>query len=335
MLYNSYDNVGLIKVLKFLKSHKSEYLSGQDLSQVLKISRVAVWKHVKKIKTLGYKIDSKQNRGYRLTENTGIPLPWEIANNIKTKVIGKRVYFFDVIDSTQNYALKIASNQKENGSVVIAQRQTSGRGRHGRKWSSPVGGIWLSVILHPKFDISYTTLFPIASSLALALAIETTLKIKPELKWPNDVTIKGKKVAGMLVDITVQSNKIESLILGVGINFKIDEKKVSKSLKGTPNFYGASSLIKKNETENSIAFIQSFLFELEQIFEQLNQGNLKSIIKRWSNRSSTIGRKVSISTSDKKIVGKAVKIDSDGALVIMQGKKIEKVLVGDVNYIQK
>jgi len=106
-------------------------------------------------------------------------------------------------------------------------------------------------------------------------------------------------------------------------------------LKGTPNFYGASSLIKKNETENSIAFIQSFLFELEQIFEQLNQGNFKSIIKRWSNRSSTIGRKVSISTSDKKIVGKAVKIDSDGALIIMQGKKIEKVLVGDVNYIQK
>jgi len=335
MLYNSYDNVGLIKVLKFLKSHKSEYLSGQDLSQVLKISRVAVWKHVKKIKTLGYKIDSKQNRGYRLTENTDIPLPWEIIDNVKTKVIGKRVYFFDVIDSTQNYALKIASNQKENGSVVIAQRQTSGRGRHGRKWSSPVGGIWLSIILHPKFDISYTTLFPIASSLALALTIENTLKIKPQLKWPNDVTINGKKVAGMLVDITVQSNKIESLILGVGINFKIDEKKVNKSLKNTSNFYGAISLIKKNETKNSIAFIQSFLFELEQIFEQLNQGSNKSIIKRWSNRSSTIGRNVSISTSDKKIIGKAVKIDSDGALVIMQGKKTERVLVGDVNYIQK
>ncbi len=335
MLYNSYDNVGLIKVLKFLKSHKSEYLSGQDLSQVLKISRVAVWKHVKKIKTLGYKIDSKQNRGYRLTENTDIPLPWEIINNVKTKVIGKRVYFFDVIDSTQNYALKIASNQKENGSVVIAQRQTSGRGRHGRKWSSPVGGIWLSIILHPKFDISYTTLFPIASSLALALTIENTLKIKPQLKWPNDVTINGKKVAGMLVDITVQSNKIESLILGVGINFKIDEKKVNKSLKNTSNFYGAISLIKKNETKNSIAFIQSFLFELEQIFEQLNQGSIKSIIKRWSNRSSTIGRNISISTSDKKIIGKAVKIDSDGALVIVQGKKTERVLVGDVNYIQK
>ena len=335
MIYNSYDNVGLIKVLKFLKSHKSEYLSGQDLSQVLKISRVAVWKHVKKIKTLGYKIDSKQNLGYRLTENTDIPLPWEIINNVKTKVIGKRVYFFDVIDSTQNYALKIASNQKENGSVVIAQRQTSGRGRHGRKWSSPVGGIWLSIILHPKFDISYTTLFPIASSLALALTIENTLKIKPQLKWPNDVTINGKKVAGMLVDITVQSNKIESLILGVGINFKIDEKKVNKSLKNTSNFYGAISLIKKNETKNSIAFIQSFLFELEQIFEQLNQGSIKSIIKRWSNRSSTIGRNVSISTSDKKIIGKAVKIDSDGALVIMQGKKTERVLVGDVNYIQK
>ncbi len=182
----------------------SEYISGQDLSDVLKISRVAVWKHIERIKSLEYKIDSKQKLGYKLVRNTELLLPWEIVDGIKTEFIGKRAYYFDTIDSTQTFAFKIASNPKENGTVIISKNQTAGKGRLKRKWLSPKGGIWLSVILHPKFDISLTTLFPIAAALALALAIEKTLKKKPELKWPNDVNIGGKKVAGMLVDFDLQ-----------------------------------------------------------------------------------------------------------------------------------
>ncbi len=105
-MYTSYDNIGLLKVLKFLKSHKNDFLSGQDLSDVLKISRVAVWKHIKTIKSLGYKIESKQKLGYRLVKNSEKLLPWEITSKIKTKYIGKRVYFFEEIDSTQNFALE-------------------------------------------------------------------------------------------------------------------------------------------------------------------------------------------------------------------------------------
>ena len=223
MIYNSFDNVSLIKILSLLKSHKSEYISGQDLSDVLKISRVAVWKHVEKIRSLGYKIESKQQSGYKLTGMSDLLLPWEITENLKTKFIGKRVYYFDSIDSTQNFALKIASKDNENGTVIISKKQTGGKGRMKRKWVSPVGGIWMSVIIHPDFDISNTTLVPIATSLALCKAIEKATKIKPELKWPNDITIKGKKVAGILVDTSIESNKIESLILGVGINFKIKQ----------------------------------------------------------------------------------------------------------------
>ena len=135
MSYTSFDNVGLVKVLSFFQTHDSEYLSGQDLSDVLKISRVAVWKHIKKIQTLGYKIESKQKLGYRLIDNTEKLLPWEITRDLKTKLIGKRVYYFEEIDSTQNFAQNIAADKKENGTIIIAEKQTSGRGRLDRKLS--------------------------------------------------------------------------------------------------------------------------------------------------------------------------------------------------------
>ncbi|MFB5615155.1 MAG: biotin operon repressor, partial [Candidatus Nitrosomaritimum yanchengensis] len=146
MVYSVNDNPGLIKVLTFLKTHNTEYLSGQDLSDVLKISRVAVWKHIKKIKELGYEVESIQKQGYRLVSNTRRLLPWEITEGLETEKIGKEVYYFDSITSTQDQAMKMASEIKNDGVVVIAQKQTGGKGRGGRKWASPEGGIWLSVI---------------------------------------------------------------------------------------------------------------------------------------------------------------------------------------------
>ena len=123
---------GLVKVLNFLQTHNTEYLSGQDLSDVLKISRVAVWKHIKKLKELGYTIESKQKLGYKLTENSELLLPWEITSGLKTKWIGHQSYYFDSTDSTQNQALKLANEPENDGTVIIAGKQTGGRGRAGR-----------------------------------------------------------------------------------------------------------------------------------------------------------------------------------------------------------
>lgn len=333
MIYSLYDNTGLVQVLSFLKSHNTEYLSGQDLSDVLKISRVAVWKHIKKIKELGYKIESKQKLGYRLESNTERLLPWEVTAGLKTKIFGSQVYYFDSIDSTQNHAIKIASDKTNNGAIIIAEKQTSGKGRLDRKWISPKGGIWLSIILHPKFDISVITLFPIASALALSNAIEKTLNIKSELKWPNDITIKGKKVAGMIVDASLESNKIENLILGVGINFNVDIKQIEKILKDTPNFYGVTSLSEQNKTIKPVLLVQSFLMELEQMYNLLNAGNTRKIIRDWTKKSSTIGQKVTLHTDDGKITGKAIKIDDDGALVISVNNKNRRITSGDITHI--
>ena len=334
-MYSSFDNIGLVKVLTFLQTHNTEYLSGQDLSDVLKISRVAVWKHIKKIQELGYTIESKQKSGYKLTANSDLLLPWEITTGLKTKFIGQQSYYFDSIDSTQNQALKMVNNAKNNGAIIIASKQTGGKGRAGRKWISPKGGIWFSVILQPKFDISIVTLFPIASALALSKALEKTFKINPELKWPNDLTIKGKKLAGILVDASLESNRIENIVLGIGINFDVDVKQIEKSLKDTPNFYGVASLNQQKNKIRPIQLIQTFLVELEKIYDLMNTKKTGKILAEWTKRSSTIGKNVQLDTIGGRIKGKATKIDDDGALIVAHSNKVDRILAGDVIHLSK
>ena len=330
MSYTSFDNVGLVKVLSFFQTHDSEYLSGQDLSDVLKISRVAVWKHIKKIKTLGYKIESKQKLGYRLVDDTEKLLPWEITTNLKTKLIGKRVHYFEEIDSTQNFAQQIASDKKENGAIIIAEKQTDGRGRLDRKWTTPKGGISFSIIIHPIFDVSSSTLIPILSAVALSKSIKSILGIETQVKWPNDITMNGKKVAGILVDASFQANNIEYLILGIGINFDIDAKKLEKKLSKTPNFYGINSLRKKDDKTPPKLLLKEFLLQLEKNLSELDKGKKTKIVNEWTKRAAGIGKKITINTSNGNISGVSQGIDNDGALKLKTRNEIKKIFVGDV-----
>ena len=329
-MYTSFDNIGLLKVLSFLKSHKAEYLSGQDLSDILKISRVAVWKHIKKIRVLGYQIESKQKRGYRFVKTTNQLLPWEISPKIKTNYIGKRIYYLEEVDSTQNFASQIAQNKIEHGTIIIAQKQTDGKGRLNRKWVSSNGGISCSIILHPTFTIADSMLLPIVTSVALSNAIRKSTNLKTNVKWPNDITLNGKKVAGMLIDASFQSNTIESIIIGIGINYKINPKDVEKKLKKTPNFYGVATLLNKSETDNAVILIKNFINELEKKIEELANGKKLKIISEWTKNSETINKKVVINSSNRKISGIAKKIDSDGALIIKTKHGTERILTGDL-----
>ena len=289
-----------------------------------------MWKHIKKIQTLGYKIESKQKLGYRLVDDTEKLLPWEITRDLKTEVIGKRIYYFKEIDSTQNFAQQIASDKKENGAVIIAEKQTGGRGRLNRKWASPKGGMWFSLIIHPKFDVSSSTLIPILSAVALSKSIKSVLGIKTEVKWPNDITMNGKKVAGMLVDASFQANNINYLILGIGINFDIDAKKLEKRLSKTPNFYGVNSLRKKDDKTPPKLLLKEFLLQFEKNLSQLDNGEKSKIVKEWTKRAAGIGKKITMNTSNGKISGISQGIDNDGALRIKTGKETKRIFVGDV-----
>ena len=313
MLYTSFDNIGLLKVLSFLKSHKSEYLSGQDLSDVLKMSRVAIWKHIKKIGVLGYTVESKQKRGYKLVKTTNRLLPWEITSKIKTAYIGKRVYYFEDIDSTQNFALQIAQNKKENGTIVIGQKQTNGKGRLNRKWVSSKGGIWFSIILHPKFTIEESVLLPIVAAVSLSSAIKKTLNLETNVKWPNDITLNGKKVAGILID-------------------KINSNVVERKIKKTGNFYGVETLLSELQNDSPVNLISDFMYQLEKNIERLAMGKKAKIISEWTKNSETINKKITFDGQNGKVSGIAKKIDSDGALIIKTKHGMERLLVGDVRY---
>ena len=331
MNYNSFENPGLVKVLRFLQAHSDEYLSGQDLSDVLRISRVAVWKHIRKIRELGYSVESRQKLGYRLLADSDRLLPWEVTSGLKTDVIGQRAYYFESTDSTQAQSLRLAADPANNGAIVTAARQTDGRGRSGRRWISQDGGIWFSVILQPEFGISDATLFPIASSVALSEAIEKTFGISPELKWPNDLIINGKKVAGMLVDASMESNRIQNMILGVGINFDVDTGRIEDALKDSPGFYGASSLSHDGGKKvRPVQLVQAFLIALERVCNELGAGRAERIVSEWTGRSSTIGRHVELDAPDGRISGRAVRIDTDGALVVLQGGVSHRIIAGDI-----
>ena len=331
-MYTSFDQTTLDKIVTLLKSHQSEFLSGEKLSKSLGLSRAAVWKNIKKLKSLGYKIESKQNLGYRLHPNDSLLFPWEISDGLQTDTIGRKIYHFYTIDSTQNFALELARKPHENGSVVIAERQTQGRGRLNRKWVSPKGGIWLSILLRPNFEPSYTSLFPMLTSLALAVAIEKTLKIKPELKWPNDVTVNADKVAGILIDASIESNTIDYLVIGVGINFKIKPSKIVKKIKAGQKKYGIGTLVKENQKASPVVLIQQFLAELESRYNDIISDNTGTIRKEWVKRSSTIGKNVTVTTTIGTTKGKAIGIDKTGALLLSSKGKIHRVLAGDIAY---
>ncbi len=331
-MYTSFDETPLDKIITLLKSHQSEFLSGEKLSKSLNLSRAAVWKNIKKLQSLGYKIESKSKTGYKLQLDTTLLLPWEISDGLQTDIIGRKIYYFDTIDSTQNFALKLSQKPHENGSVVIAERQTKGRGRLNRKWVSPKGGIWLSILLRPNFELSQTSLFPMITSLALSIAIEKTLKIKPELKWPNDLTVKGKKVAGILIDVAIESNKIDYLVIGVGINFRISPSKISRLVKDPQRRYGITTLVKENQKGNPVELVQQFLYELEQMYNKVISNSIGEIRQNWIKRSSTIGKNVTATTTTGLLKGKAIGIDETGALLLSDRGKIQRLLAGDITY---
>jgi BirA family biotin operon repressor/biotin-[acetyl-CoA-carboxylase] ligase len=168
------------------------------------------------------------------------------------------------------------------------------------------------------------------SSLALAIAIEKVLKFRPQLKWPNDVTLNNKKVAGILVDAAVESNQIDYLVICVGINFKIEPRAVTKLIKNKGNFYGVTTLLDEKEKTGPVPLLQTFLLELEQLYNKLMTNNLDGIKREWEKRASTIGKSVTISTPSGQVKGKAIGIDDDGALLVSTNRKIQRFLVGDI-----
>ena len=251
----------------------------------------------------------------------------EISKDLDTKWAGKNLYVFDEVKSTNTVAKFLAMNGAENGTVVISEKQTDAKGRSGKAWASPVGGIWLSLIVKPNVDYSKLPMITIGTGVAVAKAIERTGITSAEIKWPNDIIIHDKKVCGILTEAVTTFNTIDSVIIGVGIDANIDIEDFPEELQdGTTTL--ADELGRK-EDENVL--IRLFLEEFEKIAETFNEGDYESILKDWRKRSYSVGKIVEVREPfNKNYDAYVVGIGREGALIVEKiDGTLEKVISGE------
>jgi BirA family biotin operon repressor/biotin-[acetyl-CoA-carboxylase] ligase len=321
------------EVLQLLRDHSSTFLSGEEISRRLKVSRTAVWKRMQRLRTLGYEIEASTRAGYRLVRSPDLLLPSEIKPILKTKWIGKKIHYFQTLDSTNSKAYELALNGAEEGEVVIAEAQKKGKGRLGREWfSPPFLNIYVSLILRPKIPLQQASIVTLMAAVAAADAIAKFSGLVPMIKWPNDILLRDRKVAGLLNEIHSEADRIHFVILGIGINLNMDEEMFSKAIRNV-----ATSLkIESGQTVLRKDFLQSLFLELERWYEMFLEEGSALILKAWRDRAQIKGKRVKVTSFGETLVGRAIDIDSDGALIVETKKRTRKrVVAGDVEYSKR
>jgi len=307
------------RILMKLKENMNNFVSGEKLSVELGISRTAVWKYINELREDGYEILSSSKKGYKLGSIPDIINLFEISQGLDTQIIGSDIKYFDTIDSTNNYAKEIAQESCKDGTVVVADTQTSGRGRLGRSWSSPRGkGIWMSVVLRPEippYDVQVITL---AASVAIVQAIRDATCIQTQIKWPNDILLDGKKVCGILTEMNSEMDRINYLVLGIGINVNQLKEDFPEELWDT-----ATSLrMYANHNKLSVTtykrsdIIKNILHELEIVYKKVCTGNTGDILRQWKRYSAVLGKKIRIIYKNGEVTGTARNVTNDGRLVV-------------------
>lgn len=303
-------------ILKYLR--EKEYISGEVLAKKLGVSRVAIWKQIQRLKNTGYKIIADQNSGYCLVSRPDLLLPQEIQNGLSTTYIGQKIYYFPELESTNIMAKEKASHKEEEineGTVIIAERQSAGKGRLGRKWFSPAGGIWISIILYPQLSPSYIPRITLMTAVAVVKAIERCAQIKGQIKWPNDILINEKKVCGILTEMSAELDLINWVVVGIGINVDIKKQEFPEDIREK-----TTSLKEALRKEISrVSLVQIFLKEFERYYELLKKREISLILKEWKSYSHTLGKKIEIDIGEQVITGEAIDINEMGALILKKG----------------
>jgi BirA family biotin operon repressor/biotin-[acetyl-CoA-carboxylase] ligase len=273
---------------------------------------------------------SSTKEGYTLVDSPDVLAPAEIKAGLKTSMMGKNIHYFKETESTNILARDMAGSVDE-GTVVIAESQTGGRGRMGRKWISPEGGIWLSVVLKPRMQPLHAPRITLLAGVAVAKTIRN-IGLPAKIKWPNDVLINEKKVCGILTEIGAEMDSIQYVVVGVGIDANVDTETF-------PEEFRDSSTSLKNELGhdiNRVEFVQRLLSELESLYMKFQKEGFSSILEEWRNMSATIGEWVKITTQSRIICGEAVGVDSDGALILETGEgRLEKIVAGNCEHLKK
>ncbi|UCD55251.1 MAG: biotin--[acetyl-CoA-carboxylase] ligase [Candidatus Omnitrophota bacterium] len=319
------------KILDLFKKNRNSFLSGEEISRALGISRQALWKHIEKLREIGYIIEAVPHLGYKLLAVPDKILVPEIRWNLKTKFIGKEIYFYESVGSTNNVAYELAEEGAGEGTVVIANEQTKGKGRLGRKWVSPGGrGIYLSCVLRPDILPNEVPKITLVAAVSAAKAIRKFLHIEGLIRWPNDILISDRKAGGILTELKGELDRVNFVILGIGINVNTPKSALPK---------GSTSL--KEESKSSkdfsrVELVKILLETLEKEYMKFKEDGFSTIRHELKSYSCALGRYVSITTSGKKrFHGKAIDINDNGGLVVKLDDGSRKTfLSGDVALIR-
>jgi BirA family biotin operon repressor/biotin-[acetyl-CoA-carboxylase] ligase len=318
------------KILKLLRSSKAVFISGEELARKCGISRTMVWKNVKSLERDGFGIQAVPSQGYRITSEPDILRLGDIKPGLKTRIIGKDIELLPEVASTNTLAMEMASNGAPEGTVVIAEMQTGGKGRRGRKWISPKGNLYLSLILRPDIPMYKAPLITLMGAVAVASAINKQCSLEAAIKWPNDILILGRKVSGLLTEMSAEQDRIRHIVLGIGVDVNMDLGDLSPDLRELTT----TLAVAVGEKINRTALLQEILRDLDHWYQAF-LSNVQEVLSAWKSLNMTTGNRVTVSGSGETLEGLAQGIDNEGRLIIrLDDGAIRSVAAGDVT-IQK
>jgi len=308
-----------------------EFLSGQEISQTLNISRAAVWKQVEQLRDLGFEIEARRSQGYRLLNGPDLLL----ASDIKMELDGTidwSVHCLTETGSTNQDLRQLAEQGVAEGAVIVADRQSAGRGRLGRRWESPAGvNLYCSILLRPNIPPQQAPQLTFLSAVATAEAMIETFQLPVRVKWPNDLLVGGNKIAGMLNEMSAESEQVHFVLLGIGVNLNMTAEQFPDDLR----YPATSVLLEQGQPVERLVFVRSLLQHIDALYRIYLEEGFWAIRRRWEGLSDLLDCSVQVDLNPGIREGTVVGLDEDGALRLqLKDGQIERILAGDVRVVK-
>jgi BirA family transcriptional regulator, biotin operon repressor / biotin---[acetyl-CoA-carboxylase] ligase len=317
------------QLLSVLRGAEDGFTTGAELARQLGLASAVVSGRIKELRKLGYEIEASPHLGYRLVGSPDALHAEDLLARLpKKRIVGRDIQVFQETASTNDVVEKLARDGVKEGVVVFAESQTKGRGRLGRKWVSPAKkGLWFSVLLRPPIRPIEATQLTVAAATALARAIQKQTNVSPDIKWPNDLLLRGRKVAGILTELNAEVDRVKHIILGIGLDvnqtasdFPAEVRKLATSLK-----------LECGRAFDRAELAAAILQELDRDYARVCAGEFAAVADEWESRCTTIGQNVTVLMGDRRIRGRAESLDDDGSLLVRtEHGRLERIIGGDV-----